>query len=93
MEPITTTTKQTEKVEGKAKPEPMRIFNRNREQIEKDRIKSLQESFMKEIGRELTKEEMGEYLYLFKLEKTNFWHYAKKIQDTNQVPILRQLAQ
>jgi hypothetical protein len=82
-----------EKIEEKPIKEPIFVPRKSREERKKEQIESIKSFFIQEIGRELTETELSEYIYLFEQGKTNFWHYAKKIQDTNQVPILRQLAQ
>jgi hypothetical protein len=50
-----------------------------------DKQKNINDNFKKEIGRELTQEEMREYLQLFERKKVNFWDYVKKIQDKDKV--------
>jgi len=61
------------------------IFSFRKPASQEEMTKSVQSFFLSEIGRELSKEELTEYFKLYKSGKTNFWHYAKKIQDTNKV--------
>lgn len=86
MEPIEIRTPETE-ILGSEKPKekskPIELCRTSNEQ----RNKHLQELFKAELGRELTIDELNEYLSLYKREKTNFWKFldfikSKKLECT-----------
>lgn len=66
-------------IEISVKVHPNKILDKEKQN------KNIQQYFIEEIGRELTKEELINYSNLFNQGKTNFWSYAKTIQNKNQV--------
>jgi hypothetical protein len=60
-------------------PEPVKSTFRKPITPEQRR-KNVQEEFKKELGRDITDQELDNYLILYDKEETNFWEYVKKLQ-------------